>query len=191
MSATRDVVMAAAEKALLGGFTQENVFKVGTALKGAGLTSEEIQNFVNKYKPSNDASVADKSFEDYRNYTAAIFRPGDTLCFVTIEHNLDGDRNEEVVINEFVSYEEAVTKEAFQELTAANNAPSRNPRNTKPSIYVAMNTYPKELIGNRIGRTQENVVDVRTVQADVDYNGEATMSAIKSSTSVPQPSIVV
>jgi hypothetical protein len=134
---------------------------------------------------------ADALFRDYLNYVTAIFRPGDTLCFVAIEHNLDGDREQESIVNEFVSYEEAITRGAFDELTRANNTTSRNPRNTKSSIYVATNTFHASLIGQKTGRTQENVVAVRAVQADVDYNGAATMDAIKSSDLVPPPSIVV
>jgi putative DNA primase/helicase len=124
--------------------------------------------------------VDDTTFHDYTNYLTAIFRPGDTLCFVGIEHNKD--KGKERIENDFVSFETATSREYFDELSRSNQ---------HGSIYVAMNTFPSQLVGQKTGRTQENVVDVRAVQADVDYNGEATMSAIKASTSVPQPSIVV
>jgi hypothetical protein len=133
----------------------------------------------------------DSKYQDYYNYVSSIGREGDTLCFVAIEHNLDGIRNDEVVINEFVSFEEALTRASFDVLTGANNRASKNPRNTMSSIYLATNTFPKDLIGKRVGRTQDNVVEVRALQADVDKNGAVTMNAIQSSDSVPPPSIVV
>ena len=122
----------------------------------------------------------DSKFEDYQNYLTAIFRPGDTLCFVGIVHNKD--KGKERIENDFVSLETAVSRDYFNELSRANE---------DGSIYVATNTFPAQLIGQKAGRTQENVVAVRAVQADVDYNGEATISAIKSSELVPEPSIVV
>jgi hypothetical protein len=122
----------------------------------------------------------DVAFSDYQNYVKAIFRPGDTLCFVGIVHN--PNKSEERVANDFVSFERAISREYFEHLHEQNEV---------GSIYVATNTFPASLIGSTTGRTQENVLDVRALQADVDYNGEATLDAIKSSTSLPQPSIVV
>jgi RepB DNA-primase from phage plasmid/AAA domain len=113
---------------------------------------------------------------EYYEYVTAIGRPGDTLCFLAIDHK--NDKRE----NEFVSFEKAATRAYFHELQRAN---------TVASIYLATNTFPSALIGSKTGRTQENVVEVRAVQADVDQNAAVTMDAIKSSTSVPQPSIIV
>jgi len=117
---------------------------------------------------------------DFYNYVSAIGRPGDTLCFVGIAHNKD--KGKEKIENDFVSFEKAITREYFHELERNNKV---------ASIYLAMNTFPSVLIGQKTGRTQENVVVVRAVQADVDYNGAVTMDAIKSSASVPPPSIIV
>ena len=122
----------------------------------------------------------DSAFEDYRNYLTTIFRPGDTLCFVGIEHN--SDKGKERVTNDFTPYEVAITREHYTHLKDQNEV---------GSIYVATNTFPSSLIGLKTGRTQENVVEVRAVQADVDYNGAATIDAIKSSTVVPQPTMIV
>ena len=160
-----------------------------TILTAAHYTLDaEARAWAEGHRPQIDDS---DQYHDFYNYVSTIGRPGDTLCFVAIEHNLDGIRKDEVVVNEFVSFEEALTRASFEELTRANNTPSKNPRNTMSSIYLAMNTFPKELIGKRVGRTQENVVEVRALQADVDANGDATMEAIKSSASLPRPSIVV
>src|SRR5260221_4518027 len=99
-------------------------------------------------EPESDTS-ADAQFDDCRNYLTAIFRPGDTLCFVGIVHNQD--KGTESIENDFVAYEKAISREYFEELRRSNSA---------ASIYVAMNTFPLALIGQKTGRTQENVVEV-------------------------------
>ncbi len=115
-------------------------------------------------------------FDDYRNYISTIFRPGDTLCFVGINHKNDAREQE------FVPYEKAITRDYFDELTRSNRG---------ASIYAAVNTYPASLIGQTNGRTQENVVAIRVLQVDADHDGAEAMKAIKSSALVPQPSIIV
>jgi hypothetical protein len=150
----------------------------------AKATLDEIKRQLN-VKPStpteptsDDADAAE--FEQYRNYISAIFRPGDTLCFVGIEHNRD--RGKERIENDFVSFETAMSRDYFDELSRSNEV---------GSIYVATNSFPAQLIGQKTGRTQENVVEVRAVQADIDYDGAATIDAIQKSDAVPAPSIVV
>ena len=128
-------------------------------------------------KPQIDDS---DEYHDFYNYVSAIGRPGDTLCFVGIEHNKD--KSKEKIQNDFVPFEKALTREYFHELQRCNAG---------ASIYLATNTFPSALIGQKTGRTQKNVADLRAVQADVDHNGEATMDAIKSSGLLPPPSIVV
>jgi AAA domain/RepB DNA-primase from phage plasmid len=115
-------------------------------------------------------------FQQYRDYVSAIFRPGDTLCFVGIEHETNQTGTD------FIPFEEAIALDYFRDLQETNK---------EASIYLATNSYPASLIGSSLGRTQENVVAVRALQADVDHDGESTMAAIQSSHSVPKPSIVV
>jgi len=132
--------------------------------------------------PGNEPAPAAKNarYSQYCDYLSAIFRPGDMLCFVGIDHRkAKGDKD---TTQFFVPYEHAVTREYFDTLDRAN---------ADGSIYVAMNTFKPELGGQNKGRTQDNVVAVRAVQADIDNNGDETMSAIKSSVAVPAPSIVV
>jgi hypothetical protein len=130
----------------------------------------------NGHKAAPIEAHDDVALRDYQNYVSAIFRPGDTLCFAGIVHDKD-ERD-----HDFVPYEKAISREYFDHLKGANS---------EASIYLAVNTYPASLIGEHKGRTQENVVAVRALQADVDYNGTETMNAIKSSALVPQPSIIV
>jgi hypothetical protein len=141
-----------------------------------GWSQEKIESALNEVSRGS----ATTPFSQYRDYVSAIFRPGDTLCFVGIEHNRD--RGKEHIENDFVSYETAISRDYFDELSRSNE---------HGSIYVATNTFPAHLIGQKTGRTQENVVEVRAVQADVDYNGATTIDAIQKSDAVPAPSIVV
>jgi len=121
--------------------------------------------------------VAD-TFSEYRDYLTAIFRPGDTLCFVGIVHSTG--KNE----NEFVDFSRAVSREYFEELTDNNDI---------ASIYVATNTFPPHLIGQKTGRTQDNVVTVRALQADMDdaANAASVVSMMQAGSKVPSPSLVV
>jgi hypothetical protein len=179
-------ILTRAQNALRAGDTDT----VKCFLYGAGVSPLDVRKFIEEggvSAPTIPVAVAEPepdttstAFQDCLNYVSAIFHQGDTLCFVGIVHNKD--RGKERVVNDFVSYEKAISREYFHHLQGANE---------EASIYLAMNTYPASLIGGHTGRTQENVAEVRAVQSDVDYNGEATMSAIKSSTLVPQPSIVV
>jgi AAA domain/RepB DNA-primase from phage plasmid len=139
---------------------------------------QSLANAINSNAP--DTTFDTDQYIDFYNYVSKIGQPGDTLCFVGIQHN--EDKSKEKIENEFVSYEKATTREYFHELQRSNAG---------ASIYLAMNTFPATLIGHKTGRTQENVVHVRAVQADVDFNGGATLDAIKSSDQVPPPSIIV
>jgi hypothetical protein len=171
--------MQQAEDVLRREFTNESVKEAAGILYSVGITPKEAVAFIERRKPQLVAAV-DPAFQDYNNYLTAIFRPTDTLCFVGIVHN--SDKGKEHVANDFVPFEKAVTREYYDHLKDENSA---------GSIYVATNTFPSSLIGLKAGRTQENVVEVRAVQADVDYNGAATIEAIKTSAAVPQPSIIV
>ena len=134
------------------------------------------------------AVAASSVAEQYKIYLLSLFKPEDTICFVTIEHNKD--RSKEKVINKFVRLDDAATTEFFQSLETVNDTPSTIEGNSKPSVYVAVNSYPAHLIGSRVGRTQENVVEIRGLYTDVDENGQATLDKIGMSQSVPEPPIV-
>jgi hypothetical protein len=127
--------------------------------------------------------------EQYQKHISSIFKADDTICFVAIEHN--EDRSKEKVINSFASVEDALKPEYFEMLQRLNDAPSTVEGNSKPSIYLAMNAYPAELIGKRTGRTQDNVVAIKALYADVDKDGKSTMQSIDNSAAVPEPSIVL
>ena len=129
-------------------------------------------------------------FEQYKQHVTSIFNPDDTICFVAIEHNGE-DRSKGKAINSFTTAKAAVTPECFEVLQRLNDTPSVIPGNSKPSIYLAPNSFPPALIGLRQGRTQENVVSIKALYADVDRDGQSTLEAIASSTSVPEPSIVM
>jgi AAA domain/RepB DNA-primase from phage plasmid len=132
------------------------------------------------------------AYNQYKTYLETLFKLEDTACFVAIEHNKDRDKAKEKVLNRFVSVQEAITPEFFQILQKVNDGRiSDIVGNSKPSIYVGMNTYPASLIGSRTGRTQENVVAVRALYADVDNNGKAVIEKMGASDVIPPPSIVL
>jgi hypothetical protein len=148
-------------------------------------------------EPATDLAAR---YAEYSAYLRAIFKPADTICFVGIEHNVDKDKTKEKqgLRQRFVSLETASTYDYFLALVQANDTPSQVEGNSMPSIYVAMSTYPQELINSKlidnrlqIGRTQENVVEVRALYTDVDNNGESVVAAMDQSTKMPQAPILV
>ena len=132
----------------------------------------------------------DQRYNDYVSYLCAIFKPGDTLCFVAIEHNETNKENERIA-QTFCTFEDAVTRQSFEVLRQVNDAWSTVQGNTPSSIYVAMNTYPSELSGQRAGRTQQNVVAVRALQADIDVDGMAIAFKMDTSAAIPPAPIRV
>jgi hypothetical protein len=132
-------------------------------------------------------------YEQYSEYLKAIFKPQDVVCFVLIEHNKDGDDKKERVAQQFTTLEDALTKETFLHLVRANNEPSTVDGNSESSVYVAMNAYRPELNGKSVGRTQENVVNVRALQSDMDDASRAAsvVSAMQNDGKIPAPTIVV
>jgi hypothetical protein len=135
----------------------------------------------------------DGRYHQYKDYLQAIFKPGDTVCFVGIEHNVDGDKTKERVTQTFTSLEDALTLDSFDVLDKLNNEASTVPGNTMSSVYVAMNSYPASLIGKDEGRTQENVVAVRALQADLDdiNTAAAKIGMMQANSKVPPPALVV
>lgn len=155
---------------------------------GVAATKETISDWIERTRNHfNDR------YEQYSQYLAAIFKPGDTICFVIIEHNVDRDQAKERVSQKFTTLEDALTADTFMSLLRANNAPSTIQGNSASSVYVAMNSYPADLVGKTVGRTQANVVAVRALQADMDdvTNAAAQVASMQSSAKVPPPSIVV
>jgi RepB DNA-primase from phage plasmid len=148
------------------------------------------------FQPSLKSEIHDEvatRYAQYSDYLKAIFKPKDVVCFVLIEHNKDGDDKKERVAQQFTTLEDALTKETFLNLVRANNEPSIIDRNSESSVYVAMNAYLPELVGKRVGRTQENVKELRALQSDMDDANRAAgvVSAMQSGQKVPAPSIVV
>lgn len=141
------------------------------AVGGAAQDVDEVESG----KPQADL---ESRYAEYCAYLTAIFRPGDVLCFVSINHTTD------LTLQIFATLEDALIWESFQNLIRDN---------ANASIYVAMNTYPASLVGHRKGRTQENVVEVRALQTDIDnvQQAEHIVSTMQSSAKVPPPSIVV
>jgi len=160
-----------------------------TATATATATADAI---VRTDGPKDEAQAELQArYAEYSSYLRAIFKPNDVVCLVTIEHNADGDRKKEKVYNTFATLEDAMGYESFLKLVNANNTPSSIAGNTMPSIYIATNTYPTELIGKMVGRTQANVVEVRALQADADHDGSVVVNKMDANTAVPAAPILV
>jgi hypothetical protein len=145
----------------------------------------QLYDAIQEAKRAKEAQV----LEQYKTYISSIFKPEDTICFVTIEHSKD--RSKEKVVNEFVRFEDCIKPEYFAYLQKTNDTASTVSGNSKPSVYVAMNAYPERLVGQRVGRTQENVLAIRALYDDIDKDGQATVNKLNSSESIPQPPIVL
>ena len=107
----------------------------------------------------------------FGEFVYSIFKPTDTVCFMT----LPGAKHE------FILAQDAIKQECYNRLKALN---------ADQNIYIGMNAYNPELIGQPVGRTKENVVAVRTLFIDVDKNGPDCKDKILSSKDVPKPSAI-
>jgi len=94
------------ESILAQGFTKDTAVAATQALYAADVSPKDAKEFLNSYQQPAVVPVADKRFQQYTNYLTAIFRPGDTLCFVGIEHGKT--KNDDKIENEFVSFEKAL-----------------------------------------------------------------------------------
>ena len=117
-------------------------------------------------------------FNQYKQYINALFQPTDTIAFM-FSGEVDGKKS---IGHEFVPASEATTQKHFDRL---------NKLNAILNIYVAMNPYKPELVGQGTGRTKDNVAEIKRVYAEVDENGLAVKDAILSSDKVPTPNVVM
>jgi putative DNA primase/helicase len=119
-----------------------------------------------------------RAFDDYSAYLKSQFRGGDVICFAAINQSTNKTDHQ------FVTYETALTLNYYNLLLRVNE---------HASIYVAMNSFPQNLLGAHVGRTADNVLYIRSLQADADdvTKAEATLLAMKADGLVPVPSLVV
>jgi hypothetical protein len=120
------------------------------------------------------ASSIEPGLLQLEEFVYSIFKPTDTICFMTLLGKIPE--------HEFILARDAIKPEYYEHLKALN---------ADRSIYIGMNAYNPELIGESKGRTKENVVAVRTLYIDADENGPERKNTILSSKLVPEPTVVL
>ena len=113
-------------------------------------------------------------YEQYSNFMQSLFAPEDTVCFAFIKKDLPTKHI-------FAPAAEAFTQKAFAVLREQNET---------YNVFIAMNTFKPELIGQNVGRTKENVLGIKRLYADADVNGEVALENILVSSKVPPPNVV-
>jgi hypothetical protein len=117
------------------------------------------------------------SHTQYKKFLETLFAPKDIVCFM-----LKGQGQDQAPLHAFLPLEKAVQPDEFELLVGANK---------NADIYVAMNPFKPELVGRGIGRTEDNVAQVKRLYADADKDGRGAYDRIMASTKVPPPNVVL
>jgi hypothetical protein len=115
------------------------------------------------------------AFQSYEQFLHTLFEPSDVIALAFI--NPSG-----VVQHSFLEASKANSRKFFDALTELNN---------DFNIYVAMNPFKPELVGQSKGRTKDNVAHVKRLYVDADKDGAQTVENILKSGKVPQPTAVL
>jgi hypothetical protein len=116
------------------------------------------------------------AFQTYQNFFNALYSPEEVIALMFS----DPDSNK--VQHYFVPTSTVMTEEFFNKLAKLNET---------LNIYVGMNPYKPELIGQSEGRTKKNVAAVKRLYVDADENGAQTVDQILKSGKVPTPTVVL
>jgi hypothetical protein len=117
--------------------------------------------------------ATDTKLEDYQRFVSALFQPDDVICIMALKG--------EKTLHEFVRVSDAIKPEYFNDLVQGN---------ADHNIYIGMNAYSPELIGQTTGRTKSNVAAVRSLYLDADTNGAEVIDLVAKS-ELPQPTVVL
>src|SRR5208337_4633208 len=82
--------------------------------------------------------VVSDSYIQYRDFMKALYVPDETVCLAALRNGLSPKHL-------FVKGENAFTRKSFESLKAENET---------YDIYLAMNPFKPELIGEKTGRTK-------------------------------------
>lgn len=115
------------------------------------------------------------AFESYHQFIDTLFVPNEVVALALI--NASG-----VVQHSFVEASKANTREFFDALTKLNE---------NFNIYVAMNPFKPEMVGQSKGRTKDNVAEVKRLYVDADKDGAQAVENMLKSGKVPQPTVVL
>ncbi len=115
------------------------------------------------------------AFEQYKQFLSALFKPTDVVCFAAIQ---DGEEP----LHSFMAAQDAMTEGRFKILSDANDT---------HSIYIAMNSFRSEMIGQKKGRKKENVAEIKRLYIDADKDGEVALDNVSFSSVVPKPNVTL
>ena len=117
------------------------------------------------------------SFQVFQPYIDTLFAPDDVTALALIDANNSGN-----VQHTFMLASQLRTEATYKALVKLNE---------QFNVYVAMNPFKPELIGQKMGRTKENVAAVKRVYADADKDGAAIVEKIMAGGDVPEPTVVL
>jgi hypothetical protein len=109
------------------------------------------------------------SSQEFTNFVQRHFEPTDNVCFCLIHPTAKIARN---IFKRIDQVDPGFVKFLHEQNEVYN-------------IYVSMNAYDPALTGESVGRTEQNVVAVRNLYAEVDEHGEQTVQKIITSPNVP------
>jgi hypothetical protein len=121
--------------------------------------------------------VSDR-YEQFKEFVGLLSSPDDTLCFAFITD----ENGKKEIVHEFVPAARATERDYFTHLQTVNE---------RSNVYLGMNPFRRELVGQHVGRTKENVAQIKRLYADADVNGDAVLERITASRVIPAPNVVL
>jgi hypothetical protein len=97
------------------------------------------------------------NFQDYQQFVGALFQPEDVTALALI--SADNSNN---VQHSFMPASQLATQTTYDALMKLDQT---------FNIYLAMNPFKSEMVGQKTGRTKKNVAAVKRVYVDVDKDG--------------------
>jgi AAA domain/RepB DNA-primase from phage plasmid len=114
------------------------------------------------------------AFQTFQNFFHALYSPDEVVALMF--SNPDSGK----VQHAFVPASTVTTKEFFQKLQTLNET---------LDVYTAMNPFKPEMVGQKKGRTKENVAGVKRIYVDADKDGAAVCDMILANE--PEPTVLV
>jgi hypothetical protein len=119
-----------------------------------------------------------QGFVEYQQFFDTLYeQPEEVTAFALINAQNSND-----VRHIFLKAEQARTEKTFDALTKWNE---------NYSIYLGVNPFKPELIGQTKGRVKLNVAEVKRIQVDADKDGAEVVKALLSNGDVPEPTAIV
>jgi KaiC/GvpD/RAD55 family RecA-like ATPase len=114
--------------------------------------------------------------QTFHNFFHALYSPNEVVALMF------SNPNSGKVQHAFVPASNVTTETFFNKLKTLNET---------FNIYVSMNPFKPELVGQSEGRTKKNVAAVKRLYVDADTDGAQAVERILKSEKVPSPTIVL